>query len=193
MRTSDGGGVFRKMHKILPLNSEKVVIVLLSDLIDKGYHVYVDNFFCSVRLAQFLYERKTLLTGTLRVHRGVPKVLKDKEVPAKSHAFCRKNEVLIVKAVDRKSSGLKTLYVADTAQKAGTTLRRRILRGGVAENIEKSWTVLSYNTGMGGVDARDGSLHPYSMSRKSFKWFTKLAMQHDTRFDKKFINPVSKL
>ena len=29
---------------------------------------------------------------------------------------------------------------------------------------------------MGGVDARDGSLHPYNMSRKSFKWFTKLAI-----------------
>lgn len=156
--------------------SEKIVIVLLSDLIDKGYHVFVDNFFCSVRLAQFLYERKTLLTGTLRVHRGVPNILKNMSVAAKSHAFCRKKEVLIVKAVDRKASGLKTLYVADTAQKAGTTVRRRVLRGGVAENIEKSWSVLSYNSGMGGVDARDGSLHPYNMSRKSYKWFTKLAI-----------------
>ena len=156
--------------------SEKIVIVLLSDLIDKGYHVFVDNFFCSVRLAQFLYQRSTLLTGTLRVHRGVPMALKEKNVPAKSHSFCRKNEVLIVKAVDRKSSGLKTLYLADTAQKAGTTVKRRVLRGGVVENVEKSLSVISYNSGMGGVDARDGSLHPYNMTRKSYKWFLKLGI-----------------
>lgn len=155
--------------------SEKIVIILLSNLLDKGYHLFVDNFFSSVRLAEFLFERKTLLTGTIRQFRGVPKLLKEKQVPVKSHAFCRRNSVLLVKHVDRKSSGLKTLYIVDTAHKAGTTTQKRTLRGGVEENVEKSLAVVAYNKGMGGVDSRDGSLHPYSMTRKSFKWFTKLA------------------
>ena len=156
--------------------SEKIVVALVSTLLDKGYHLFVDNFFSSVRLARFLYERSTLLTATIRPQRGVPQVLKNEVVPVKSHAFARKSEVLIVKSVDRKSSGVKTIYVVDTAHKAGTDVRRRILRGGVADDVEKSFSVLSYNKGMGGVDSRDGSLHPYSFSRKSFKWFTKLSL-----------------
>lgn len=161
--------------QVLPF-SEKIVIALLSSLMDKGYHLFVDNYFSSVRLAQYLYQRKTLLTATIRPNRGVPQILKQQHVPVKSHAFARKSEVLLVKCVDRKSSGVKTIYLVDTAQKAGVQVRQRILRGGITENIEKSLSVLSYNKGMGGVDSRDGSLHPYNISRKSFKWFTKLSL-----------------
>ena len=156
--------------------SEKIVVALLSNLVDKGYHLFVDNFFSSVRLAQYLYEKKTLMTGTIRHFRGIPQMLKQLHVPEKSHAFCRKDEVLLVKCVDRKKSGLKTLYLVDTAQNAGTEPHRRILRGGVSQDVEKSHTVLSYNKGMGGVDSRDSSLHPYNMPRKSFKWFAKLGL-----------------
>lgn len=156
--------------------SEKIVVGLVHDLLHHGYHLFVDNFFSSVRLSEFLYERKTLITGTIRSFRGVPSLLKDKHVPPKSHAFCRKNEVLCVKSVDRKSSGLKTIYLVDTANKAETACRTRTLRGGIADNVRKSASVLSYNRGMGGVDLRDGSLHQYNMARKSFKWFSKLAI-----------------
>ena len=156
--------------------SEKIVLVLIQDLLNQGYHLYVDNFFTSVRLAMFLFTQKTLVTGTIRSCRGVPEILKTKEVKPKSVAFCRRKEVLCVKSVDRKSSGLKTLYMVDTANKAATEERTRTLRGGIREEVKKSLSVLSYNKGMGGVDQRDGSLHQYNCPRKSFKWFTKVSM-----------------
>ena len=49
--------------------SEKIVVVLVSTLLDKGYHLFVDNFFSSVRFARFLCERSTLLTATIRPQR----------------------------------------------------------------------------------------------------------------------------
>ena len=93
--------------------SEKIVLFLIQDLFNRGYHLFIDNFFTSVRLALFLLTQRTLMTGTIR-----PDILKERSVQPKSAAFCRKEEVLCVKSVDRKSSGLKTLYMIDTANKA---------------------------------------------------------------------------
>ena len=129
-----------------------------------------------MRLSTFLFAQKTLITGTIRSCRGIPQILKEKDVQPKTAVFCRKDEVLCIKSVDRKSSGLKTLYMIDTANKADTDDRVSIIRGGVRDEVKKSLSVLSYNKGMGGVDQRDGSLHQYNCARKSFKWFTKLAI-----------------
>ena len=156
--------------------SEKIVVALLDSLLGSGFHVFFDNFFGSVRLAHYLFQNKTLVTGTIRHFRGVPEMLKERVVRAKSQAFCRKDEILCVKVVDKKTSGLKTVYLIDTAHSAQTETRNRILRGGIQDTVEKCTSVLQYNRAMGGVDMRDGSLHPYCMARKSFKWFTKLGV-----------------
>ena len=42
-------------------------------LFNKGYHLFVDNFYTSPTLAEFLFGKETLLTGTMRANRkGVP-------------------------------------------------------------------------------------------------------------------------
>lgn len=155
--------------------SEKIVLVLLDSLIGCGFLVFFDNFFGSVRLAHYLFQQKTIVTGTIRQLRGVPQILRDEVVAAKSQAFCRKGEIFCTNIVDKKT-GLKTVYLIDTAHSAQTESRRRILRGGIREHIEKCKSVLAYNKAMGGVDMRDGSIHPSCMPRKSFKWFTKLGV-----------------
>lgn len=38
-------------------------------LLNKGYHLYVDNFYTSPVLAEYLFTENTLLTGTLRSNR----------------------------------------------------------------------------------------------------------------------------
>jgi len=46
-------------------------------LLNKGYHLFVDNFYTSPTLAQYLHSKKTLLTGTLHSNRnGIPQILK---------------------------------------------------------------------------------------------------------------------
>lgn len=51
------------------LHTENVVKQLLTDYVDKGHTVYMDNYYTSVKLAEFLYSRKTAVVGTLRENR----------------------------------------------------------------------------------------------------------------------------
>ena len=53
--------------------SEKIVVSLMKDLLDLGYSIYTDNWYTSIRLAEYLLEHDTLLTGTIRQNRSIPK------------------------------------------------------------------------------------------------------------------------
>ena len=58
------------------LSSEKIVIWLLEKLLDKGYSLYIDNFYTSVPLAKYLLTRDTRVTGTIKSNR-IPSVVKE--------------------------------------------------------------------------------------------------------------------
>jgi len=46
-------------------------------LLNKGYRLFVDNFYTSPTFTQYLHSRKTLLTGTLHSNKkGDPQMLK---------------------------------------------------------------------------------------------------------------------
>ncbi len=49
--------------------SEKVVMHLVKPYLDKGYHLFMDNFYNSVSLSNHLLRRNTKITGTLRSNR----------------------------------------------------------------------------------------------------------------------------
>ncbi|XP_014676879.1 PREDICTED: piggyBac transposable element-derived protein 4-like [Priapulus caudatus] len=51
------------------LLSTSVVLDLAEDLLDKGYKIYMDNFYSSPELAQILVDRNTDAVGTLRLNR----------------------------------------------------------------------------------------------------------------------------
>lgn len=46
-----------------------IVLKLMEPYLQKGYHVYTDNFYDSVALTRFLTSKKTYITGTLRKDR----------------------------------------------------------------------------------------------------------------------------
>ncbi len=50
--------------------SEKIVIHLAGHLLQKRYCLYVDNWFVSGRLARWLIEHETTITGTIKKNRG---------------------------------------------------------------------------------------------------------------------------
>ena len=58
---------------------EEIVKNLLGDLLDRGYTLYMDNFYNSVELTGELLMRKTHTVGTLRRNRGAPAVINDVE------------------------------------------------------------------------------------------------------------------
>ena len=46
-----------------------IVLKLIEDFLGKGYSVFVDNFYSSVKLAKHLSKQKTYISGTLRGNR----------------------------------------------------------------------------------------------------------------------------
>ena len=59
------------------LSSEAIVVWLLQPLLDKGYNLYVDNFYTSVPLAKYLLTRNTHLSGTVKANR-LPQTVENK-------------------------------------------------------------------------------------------------------------------
>jgi hypothetical protein len=154
--------------------SEKTVVELCRELLNTGHHVFCDSYFTSHRLAKWLLERGTLLTGTVRRNRGIPALLADTVLRPTSSAFARQGDTLACKLVDRKKSGRKTVFFIDTAEVAECRQVRRVRQDQDDEVIAKPSTAIEYTCGMGGVDRMDAALHPYLANRKSLRWFNKL-------------------
>lgn len=55
---------------------QEIVLNLLDDLINKGYFLYMDNFYNSVNLSELLLSKNTYVCGTLRKNRGEPEEIK---------------------------------------------------------------------------------------------------------------------
>jgi hypothetical protein len=51
----------------------EIVSLLLQPYEGKGYHLYQDNYYNSVRLAEELLQKSIRVSGTIRVNRGLPK------------------------------------------------------------------------------------------------------------------------
>ena len=44
---------------------------LVKDITSKGHHIFMDNYFISVKLAKFLHENSFYFTGTINKKKGV--------------------------------------------------------------------------------------------------------------------------
>ena len=73
---------FTDMDTVLPdevhnfSKAEKVVLYLVQPLLNKGYTVYMDNYYSTLRLYSYLHEKNTLACGTIRKHR-IPQALRN--------------------------------------------------------------------------------------------------------------------
>jgi len=75
----------------------KQVLSLLDRNLDQNQHIYQDNFYNSVRLAETLLDRKVRVCGTIRVNRGIPRDLEEdgKRLKKGQSAFRRKGDVRV--------------------------------------------------------------------------------------------------
>ena len=53
-----------------------IVLILMEDILEMNYKLYMDNFYNSVQLFEVLLEKKVYTTGTLRKNRGEPQVIR---------------------------------------------------------------------------------------------------------------------
>ncbi|KAJ8942605.1 hypothetical protein NQ314_010026 [Rhamnusium bicolor] len=49
--------------------ANSLVLRLMEPYLDKGHHLYIDNFYTSLQLSECLQKRKTHTTGTFRSNR----------------------------------------------------------------------------------------------------------------------------
>ena len=148
---------------------ERVVRTLFSNLTGKGYNLYLDRFFTSPSLADYLSSVNTNMCGTVQKNRkGMPKNFPplsfEKEIAA-----VQKGNTNIIAFKDKKKVVLMLTSMHNTGvQPSGRTDRK------TGANIMKPTCILDYNKNMGGVDMGDASLTHYPAYRKTVKWYRKL-------------------
>lgn len=140
--------------------SERIVVFTARNLLDQGRRIVLDNWYMSVRLAQFLLEHDTTVTGTIRANRGVPPELLQMPLQKQQSAFLRKGNMLLVRYKDKKC-----VCVLTTKYTAGYVDKTRYVHGGKQQHFKKPAQVERYNTLMGSVDLCDQDIEPYDCCR----------------------------
>jgi len=127
-------------------STEQIVWYLMLPLLGKGYRLYVDNFYTSIRLFQTLFLQKTPACGTIRSNRKeFPKQLVQQKLTLGQSSAMRRDELLAVKFTDKKD-----VYMLSTIHSAECTtvsVRRKTI-----QTMDKPNCILQYNRQMGGVD-----------------------------------------
>ena len=86
-------------------------------LLDKGHHVYFDNYYNSPELIEKLFERKTHGCGTVRKdHQGLPKAVSKAKLTKRGQTvFHRKGNLLALKWKDKRDVYILTgIHKADS-------------------------------------------------------------------------------
>ena len=137
---------------------------------DKGYDLYVDNWYTSPTLFHYLQGRKTNVCGTVRTNRKW--MSKDLNLTTKSKKgeFVRRSSGTGQLALQWKDRNVVTMLSTFHQGTEWTQLEANH-RGEVRS---KPQVVLDYNRCMGGVDLSDQMACTYRMVRKVRKWYQNL-------------------
>jgi hypothetical protein len=145
----------------------RVVFDLLKEYLDKGYYVYFDNFYTSLKLLQDLALHKTFACGTIRVDRGdFPEQYKYAKLEKGDSKFIKNDDILAVHWKDKRD-----VFAMSSMHGNGTEL---VERRGENNNITKPSMILEYDKYMNRVDKCDQYLTYYSLRRKARKWWKKV-------------------
>ncbi|XP_044133452.1 piggyBac transposable element-derived protein 4-like [Bufo gargarizans] len=147
----------------------KVVWELMGPLLQKGYKLFIDNYYTSIPLFQSLQEANTGACGTFRRNRrGFPQSLLAKKLQRGQSDALRSGNLLALRYKDRKD----VLMLSTIHTEATVPVRER----GSTTDKQKPTCILEYNKYMGGTDLSDQVLKPYEVMRKSYVWYKKLSI-----------------
>ena len=150
-------------------SSGAVIPRLMENPLDKGYRVYVDNWYTSEPLFTYLSEYNTAACGTARKkRRKLPATFTTPNLPKGEHRFRRHENMLAVCFNDKKEiCFLSTIHRANVIN-----TRKRDRYGNVVRKLQ---LVDDYNKYMGGVDRNDEMIGTYSCMRKKYEVDKKVA------------------
>lgn len=154
----------------------KIVFGLLDKLklLNKGHHVYMDNYYTSPELFEELYFCDTYACGTARIRRkGMPKSIGNLEVKALESGYLRNGPLLCLKWRGQKTKNKKKpVTVLSTIHEAREILTMKKDKHG--NQIPKPEVIVQYTQHMSGVDLSDQYMAFHTNLRKSMKWWRKL-------------------
>lgn len=146
-------------------------LLSMGNYLNKGYHLFTDNFYTSVELARFLYQKTTYLTGTIRRNRKlVPK--EAKTVPVNEPKYFTNDPVLMCSFREKKSKKNPVILISTCSDTANVSVTKK--RGNYESIKNKPSMIHTYNQFMGGVDESDKMLYTYLDERKTLKFWKKV-------------------
>lgn len=159
--------------EILAGHSYNVVMGFMKtcNFLNKGYTLYTDNYYSSPTLFSELCAEGTSAVGTARLNRKeMPKALKEMKL-CKGHViFRQRGELLALKWMDKRD-----VTMLSTKHSPTFTLSENYDRT-TGEVIVIPTCIVDYNKYMGGVDRSDQLAKYYTITRKTMKWWKKLAL-----------------
>ena len=157
------------------------VMSVIEPYLDKGYYVFMDNYYTSVQLFEDLEERRTLACGTVRSNRvGLPKEIcgvKEQKVKQlkRGESLCRqKGNVTCVTWRDRKP--VSVLATLPTSTTDSSVVQRSVKVNGTWEkrDFARPGVIGLYNTYMGGVDVSGQRAVAYARLMRGVVWYYKV-------------------
>ncbi|CAG5026014.1 unnamed protein product [Parnassius apollo] len=146
-------------------HTEKIVMHLLNDFLDKGHSVFMDNFYNGYNLALKLLQRKTYCSGTLRKKREFnPTIVSTKLKKGENksvyhrgvHIGCFRDK----RYIPYISTEFDNEMVVVESKRGNKKMKPKVLA--------------EYNKYMSGIDRQDQMLSYYPCERKTLRWYKKL-------------------
>lgn len=143
-----------------------LVFRLLESYLNKGHHLYMDNFYNSYELSKSLLECRTHTTGTLRSNRkGNPKEVTQAKLAKGQHVWRRKNNIYVSKWKDKRDVlAITTAYEPKLIE----------ISNRYGQKKTKPLAIARYNDNMSGIDRADQMISYYSCPRKTIRWYKKV-------------------
>ena len=143
--------------------SGSIVIELMQRYLNKGHHLYIDNWYTSPALFELLHRNKTDACGTIRKNRQDLPPLTAKLKRGESQ-YAHTNILLALKWQDKRE-----VHILSTAYTNSNKTDRQ-----TRERIRKPICIVDYTNNMGAVDNVDMQISFSECIRKSIKWYKKL-------------------
>ena len=150
----------------------------LQQYLHKCHHLFIDNYYISISLAQYFTENGTYVTGTIRENRKLSYTAQGSFLNSGDAPYYNHGDIVIVKYRGSKDSSRgqhRIVYVLSTGHSAAMEdITKKDRDGNI---IQKPTSIISYNHKMGGVDLVDQQLDALHILRKSCKWYKKIFMR----------------
>ena len=139
-----------------------IVLHLMERYLDKGYHLFTDNWYNSVSLTECMSKRNTYITGTLRAdQKQNPSEVMRKKLQKGEMAFMSLDDISVTKWRDKRDvhviSNAHVPMIIDSVNRRGKSKRK--------PNVD------IYNALMSGIDRSDQMLSYHSaLLKKKTLW-----------------------